>query len=122
MIPTRESDCIHGVSGAFAGSTSCWASIPTQLRCVIWGFVDFILYTVLCTDCICISKNKECQNEYFGDSMPSKNTNSNSHPKVTPGSHEYDVIAERNALDMVLYKYIQFLYSEQRSMIDSYAA
>jgi len=52
--------------------------------------------------------------------MPSKNTNSNSHPKVAPGSPEYNVIAERNALDMVLYKYIQFLYSEQRSMIDSY--
>mmetsp|Transcript_19320 Transcript_19320/g.45218 ORF Transcript_19320/g.45218 Transcript_19320/m.45218 type:complete len:369 (+) Transcript_19320:211-1317(+) len=66
-------------------------------------------------------KSKDCHNEYFGDSMPSKNTNSNSHPEVTPGSHEYDVIAERNALDMVLYKYIQFLYSEQRSMIDSYA-
>lgn len=85
-----------------------------------WG-ISLNLHIFQSTDYSCFSQSKDCHNEYFGDSMPSKNTNSNSHPEVTPGSHEYDVIAERNALDMVLYKYIQFLYSEQRSMIDSYA-
>lgn len=41
--------------------------------------------------------------------------------KVVEGSPEYNLLAERNALDMVLFNYITLLYAEQKELIDSYA-
>jgi hypothetical protein len=34
---------------------------------------------------------------------------------------EYDLLAERNSLDMVLYNYIKLLFQEQKPVIDKYA-
>lgn len=51
----------------------------------------------------------------------SNNMNSNSHPKVLEGSPEWDLLAERNSYDMILYNYILLLYDEQKSIIGSYA-
>jgi len=42
--------------------------------------------------------------------------------QLEEGSPEYNVIAERNALDMILYNYITLLYSEQKVVIDAYAS
>mmetsp|Transcript_13745 Transcript_13745/g.29873 ORF Transcript_13745/g.29873 Transcript_13745/m.29873 type:complete len:370 (-) Transcript_13745:146-1255(-) len=83
-------------------------------------------------------KGQSCREEYFGTSTKKEasavvdigdgNTkakndmNSNPHPKVKEGSPEYNLIAERNALDMILYNYITLLYSEQKGLIDSYAS
>jgi len=52
---------------------------------------------------------------------PNDNKNSNPHPKVAEGSREYNILAERNALDMILFNFITLLYAEQKSLIDSYA-
>jgi len=46
--------------------------------------------------------------------------NSNKHPKFEEGSPEYDIIAGRNPLDMLLYKYIESLFESQEEIIDSY--
>jgi len=46
--------------------------------------------------------------------------NSNKHPKFEEGSPEYDIIAGRNRLDMLLYKYIESLFESQEEIIDSY--
>jgi len=46
--------------------------------------------------------------------------NSNKHPKFEEGSPEYDIIAGRNPLDMLLYKYIESLFESQQEIIDSY--
>jgi len=50
------------------------------------------------------------------------NPGANPHPTLEEGSPEYNVIAERNALDMILYNYITLLYSEQKVVIDAYAS
>ncbi|KAL7525938.1 hypothetical protein ACHAXR_004378 [Thalassiosira sp. AJA248-18] len=81
-----------------------------------------------------------CMKQYFGpkenkevkaetpaegnDEEKSKATNdmnSNPHPKILEGSPEYNLIAERNSLDMILFNYITLLYAEQKTLIDSYA-
>jgi hypothetical protein len=41
--------------------------------------------------------------------------------QVAEGSPEYNLLAERNALDMILYNFITLLFVEQKSLIDSYA-
>lgn len=41
--------------------------------------------------------------------------------QVVEGSREYNLLAERNALDMILYNYITLLFAEQKNLIDSYA-
>lgn len=41
--------------------------------------------------------------------------------KVVEGSPEYNVLAERNAFDMILYNYITLLYEEQKMLIDLFA-
>lgn len=83
-------------------------------------------------------KGKSCRDQYFGSkekqevapgadaatgegkTKAANDMNSNPHPKVEEGSPEYNVIAERNALDMILFNYITLLYSEQKEIIDSY--
>ena len=60
------------------------------------------------------SSSKHMQEEKAKNDM-----NSNPHPKILEGSSEYQVLAERNALDMILYNYITLLYEEQRIWIDS---
>ena len=50
------------------------------------------------------------------------NKNSNPHPKVVEGSPEYNLLAERNALDMILFNYLTLLYAEQKSLLDSYGS
>jgi len=46
--------------------------------------------------------------------------NSNKHPKFSEGDPEFDAIAARNPLDMILYKYILQLFEDQKLIIDSY--
>lgn len=46
--------------------------------------------------------------------------NSNKHPKFVEGDPEFDAIAARNPLDMILYKYILQLFEDQKLIIDSY--
>jgi len=46
--------------------------------------------------------------------------NSNKHPKFVQGDPEFDAIAARNPLDMVLYSYILQLFEDQKLIIDSY--
>lgn len=46
--------------------------------------------------------------------------NSNKHPKFEEGSPEYEAVAARNPLDMLLYKHIETLFDAQREIIDSY--
>lgn len=41
--------------------------------------------------------------------------------QLEEGSPEYKIVAERNALDMILYNYIMLLYEEQKLLLDSYA-
>mmetsp|Transcript_27594 Transcript_27594/g.49726 ORF Transcript_27594/g.49726 Transcript_27594/m.49726 type:complete len:371 (+) Transcript_27594:181-1293(+) len=82
-------------------------------------------------------KGKLCREQYFGSTdkkevtadagteegktKAADNKNSNPHPKVEEGSPEYNLLAQRNALDMILYNYIILLYAEQQILIDSYA-
>mmetsp|Transcript_9698 Transcript_9698/g.21031 ORF Transcript_9698/g.21031 Transcript_9698/m.21031 type:complete len:427 (+) Transcript_9698:297-1577(+) len=73
-------------------------------------------------------RGQQCREEYFGskdhrrlqDDAAGSAVNSNPHPKVLEGTPEYNLIAERNALDMILYNYIVLLYDEQRELINSY--
>ncbi|KAL7494278.1 hypothetical protein ACHAWT_002979 [Skeletonema menzelii] len=92
------------------------------------------------------AKTKECMHELFGttedegdksdeaDSSETQgdegdeqenaveiNTNSNKHPKIVEGTPEYKLLAEKNALDMILYEYIRLLFKEQRSIINRFA-
>jgi len=46
--------------------------------------------------------------------------NSNNHPKFVEGSSEFEAVAARNKLDMVLYKFIESLFDAQKEIIDSY--
>lgn len=46
--------------------------------------------------------------------------NSNKHPKFEEGSPEYELVASRNPLDMLLYKYAESLFDAQKEIIDSY--
>lgn len=46
--------------------------------------------------------------------------NSNKHPKFEEGSPEYEIVAGRNKLDMLLYKYIESLFESQKEIIDSF--
>lgn len=77
-------------------------------------------------------RGQQCMNDYFGPKDEKKangdlktkgndSMNSNPHPKVVAGSSEYQVIAQRNSLDMTLYNYITLLYEEQKQLVDSYA-
>lgn len=66
-------------------------------------------------------RGQKCMDEYFGPKPDTDNMNSHAHPKVEEGSRDYRVLAERNALDMVLWNYITLLYEEQKGIIDSYA-
>mmetsp|Transcript_20650 Transcript_20650/g.44827 ORF Transcript_20650/g.44827 Transcript_20650/m.44827 type:complete len:379 (-) Transcript_20650:141-1277(-) len=81
------------------------------------------------------AKGQACKEQYLGvkkekkvditadaDAGNVEGMNSHSHPKHEPGSPEYNVIAERNALDMILYNYITLLFSEQKVVIDAYAS
>jgi len=46
--------------------------------------------------------------------------NSNKHPKVEEFSPEFEAIASRNPMDMLLYQYILRLFDEQKEIVDSY--
>jgi len=46
--------------------------------------------------------------------------NSNAHPKFEEGSPEFDSVAGRNSLDMLLYKYVETLFDAQKEILDSY--
>ncbi|KAL7482956.1 hypothetical protein ACHAW6_008606 [Cyclotella cf. meneghiniana] len=50
----------------------------------------------------------------------SDNKNSHAHPKVEEGSPEWDLLAERNSLDLILYNYIQLLFTQQKNIIEGY--
>lgn len=83
-------------------------------------------------------RNERCMNELF-----SSKENSNKHPKVRvlcldaavhlhyvhihafdvqieEGSAEWNILSRKNILDIRLYRYIERLYAEQKSTIDSY--
>jgi hypothetical protein len=40
--------------------------------------------------------------------------------QVEEGSPEWDLLAERNSLDMILYNYIQLLFSIQKNIIEGF--
>lgn len=46
--------------------------------------------------------------------------NSNKHPKFEEGSPEYEAVASRNRLDMLLYKFVENLFDDQKEIVDSY--
>lgn len=48
------------------------------------------------------------------------NKNSNNHPKFAEGTPEFEAVAGRNKLDMLLYKYVETIFEEQKDIIDSY--
>ncbi|KAL7536668.1 hypothetical protein ACHAXR_007322 [Thalassiosira sp. AJA248-18] len=62
--------------------------------------------------------NKMVMDLFFGNKV--HKTNSNPHPKVEKGSPAWDLLAERNALDIRLYEYILGLFEEQREIIASH--
>eukprot|EP00578_Thalassiosira_sp_NH16_P026747 CAMPEP_0181094344 /NCGR_PEP_ID=MMETSP1071-20121207/9944_1 /TAXON_ID=35127 /ORGANISM="Thalassiosira sp., Strain NH16" /LENGTH=381 /DNA_ID=CAMNT_0023176669 /DNA_START=141 /DNA_END=1286 /DNA_ORIENTATION=+ len=62
---------------------------------------------------------KKCMEEYFGHGVEKKN--SNSHPKVEEGSEEWEILAEKNSLDVRLYEYVLELFDEQKETIESYS-
>lgn len=66
--------------------------------------------------------NRQCLDHFFHNSVDAKKHNSNSHPKVEPGSATWNAITQRNALDMKLYDFILQLYDEQKGIIDSYTS
>ena len=56
--------------------------------------------------------------EQWAKSVDKKN--SNKHPKFEEGSPEYEEVASRNRLDMLLYKFVEYLFDNQKEIIDSY--
>lgn len=74
-------------------------------------------------------RSQKCMGE-FGLSTPTEEDdkapmeavkkNSNSHPKFEEGSSEYDAVAGRNHLDMLLYKYVEALFEAQKEIVDSF--
>ncbi|KAL7544857.1 hypothetical protein ACHAWF_008219 [Thalassiosira exigua] len=46
--------------------------------------------------------------------------NSNKHPRFQEGSPEFEAVAARNCLDILLYKYIETLFESQKEILDSY--
>ncbi|KAL9188453.1 hypothetical protein ACHAXT_006831 [Thalassiosira profunda] len=66
-----------------------------------------------------IDENRACMDEYFGERVERKNANS--HPKVEAGHPAWQILAEKNALDIRLYEYIVRLFEEQRDLVASYA-
>ena len=65
-------------------------------------------------------KYTRCMNTYFGGGT-NKKSNSNSHPKVDESHPAYQVLAEKNKLDIELYQYILEIFDEQKATIDMYA-
>lgn len=66
------------------------------------------------------SRGRGCMEAFFGEKATKKN--SNSHPTVEVGSEEWNVLAERNRLDVELYEYVVRLFDEQKEIIDTYDA
>lgn len=64
-------------------------------------------------------RNQNCMRRFFGHGT--LKSNSNSHPKMEPGSPAWDALAQGNALDIQLYEYILLMFDQQREVIDSYA-
>eukprot|EP00578_Thalassiosira_sp_NH16_P005539 CAMPEP_0181135238 /NCGR_PEP_ID=MMETSP1071-20121207/32515_1 /TAXON_ID=35127 /ORGANISM="Thalassiosira sp., Strain NH16" /LENGTH=382 /DNA_ID=CAMNT_0023221811 /DNA_START=71 /DNA_END=1219 /DNA_ORIENTATION=+ len=62
---------------------------------------------------------RRCMDRYFGKGDKKQNTNS--HPKVEKGSPAWDLLAQKNSLDIRLYEYVLELFEEQRDIIGSYA-
>lgn len=58
-----------------------------------------------------------CHDKFFGQSM--KRSNSNSHETFAEESPEWDAIAQRNALDIRFFTFVQELFIEQKEIIDS---
>mmetsp|Transcript_2022 Transcript_2022/g.4221 ORF Transcript_2022/g.4221 Transcript_2022/m.4221 type:complete len:406 (+) Transcript_2022:25-1242(+) len=85
-------------------------------------------------------RNKKCMDEFFGEKeevvrKDDENEghatgqgetvvkkNSNAHPKVVEGTPEWEILAEKNSLDLLLYSYIELLFKEQKDVIYSYAS
>lgn len=79
----------------------------------------------LCKEQILGSSSGEGTTHHGGGSVKggaNDNKNSNPHPKVVEGSPEYNLLAERNALDMILFNYLTLLYAEQKNLLDSYGS
>ena len=64
--------------------------------------------------------SKRCMDQYFGSGNAKKKTNSNKHPKVETDGEAWQLLAERNALDIRLYDYVVKLFEEQRELIETY--
>jgi len=62
---------------------------------------------------------ESCNREYFGGGK--KKTNSNAHPYIGAERYTYQLLAEKNDLDVQLYNYVLELYEEQKEVIDFFA-
>jgi len=67
-------------------------------------------------------ENQQCMKHFFNDFLGSRKVTSNSHPKVVEGSPAWNILAETNALDIRLYKFIVNLFAEQKETIEAYAS
>lgn len=63
-------------------------------------------------------KTVNCMERFFG--LGGEIKNSNSHPKLEEDDEAYKVLAQKNDLDVQLYKYILDFFEEQRAVIASY--
>eukprot|EP00804_Cyclotella_cryptica_P010884 CCRYP_008799-RA/>CCRYP_008799-RA protein AED:0.01 eAED:0.01 QI:0/-1/0/1/-1/1/1/0/363 len=69
-----------------------------------------------------MDRNQNCMNDFFGSKVPGTVTNSNEHPKVVEGSTVWNILVRKNTLDVRLYRYVEALFEEQKSVIQSYTA
>lgn len=90
---------------------------------IVLGLDDTFEQKQMCMNTY-LSSAHEITADVVGEShaVPAVAVNSNPHPKVLEGSPEYNLLAKRNALDMMLYDYITRLYAEQASIVNSYVS
>merc|ERR1712232_724701 len=65
-------------------------------------------------------ENRKCMNHFLHNSVGARRHNSDSHPKVDPGSATWNALAKTNALDVQLYEFVVDLFAEQEEIIRSY--
>jgi len=63
--------------------------------------------------------NRKCMDKFLGEG--GEKENSNSHPKVEEDSLAWRTLAEKNALDIILYNHILLLFQKQKEIIESHA-
>jgi len=66
------------------------------------------------------SRTRKCSEQHFGKGA--KKTNSNSHPKVEQDDPAWQLLAEKNSLDIQLYEYVRELFDEQKDIVESFSS